>query len=293
MTMNLKSPEAGGLTHQIELGSSPIGNITRIDNALEKIPERLESAKVYIEDLHKQLEAAKEELGRPFPQGQELEEKSARLAELDILLNMDSNQDTRSEQQNEPTQSEQQKESEQDEERTTEAPERENTANLSAPVPDLQVGQRVVFCPFEGQAKLTGEIVEVSDTTITMRSGRATIPVIRDMGTFSEAPAPDRMETLEYAQELARQHTGTDGIVFVASGDCTYNGPIIEKTPTFLIQEVREGMAALHRLKDLGQENEEKLQKGQNVVINKEAGKVMVSVGDDQNSLGKNTNMER
>jgi hypothetical protein len=149
-----------------------------------------------------------------------------------------------------------------------------------------------VFCPFEGQAKLTGEVVDVSDTTITLRAGRATIPVIRDKGTFSDAPLPDRTETLEYAQELARQHTGTEGVVFVASGG-TYNGPIIEMTPTFLIQEVREGMAALHRLKDLGQENETKLQKGQNIVINKEAGKVMVSVGYDQNSFGKNASMER
>jgi hypothetical protein len=291
--MNLRSPEGEGLTHQIELGSSPIGNISRIDNALEKIPERLESAKNYIEDLYRQIEAAKEELGRPFPQEQELKEKSARLAELDILLNMDSNNEAQPARQNEPTQSERQEEFEQEEERTPEAPEQENDANLPAPISDPQVGQRVVFCPFEGQAKLTGEVIDVSDTTITLRSGRVTIPVIRDKGTFSDAPVPDKTETLEYAQELALQHTGTEGVVFVAGGDCTYNGPIIEMTPTFLIQEVREGMAALHRLKDLGQENETKLQKGQNIVINKEAGKVMVSIDYEQNSFGKNASMER
>jgi RNase P/RNase MRP subunit p29 len=89
VSMSLRSPESEGVTHQVELGESPAGNITRIDNALEKIPERLESAKRYMEDLHKQMEAAKEELKRPFPQAKELEEKSARLAELDILLNMD------------------------------------------------------------------------------------------------------------------------------------------------------------------------------------------------------------
>jgi hypothetical protein len=268
--------KAGGVTHRVELGRSEAGNIARIENTLEKIPERLESTREYLSDLEKQLENAKEELGRPFPQAQELQEKSARLAELDSQLSMDS-----------------QGQSEQEEEPTPEAPEQENDANLPTPLSDPQVGQRVVFCPFEGQAKLTGEIVEVTDTTIMLRAGRATIPVIRDKGTFSDAPAPDRTETLEYAQELARQHTGAEGVVFVASGDRTYKGPIIEMTPTFLIQEVREGMAALHRLKDLGQENETKLQKGQNIMINKEAGKVMVSVGYDQNSYGKNASMER
>jgi hypothetical protein len=79
-----------GITHRIELSESATGNITRIANALEKIPERLESAKAHLKDLHKQLEDARAEMGRPFPQARELEEKSARLAELDILLNMDS-----------------------------------------------------------------------------------------------------------------------------------------------------------------------------------------------------------
>jgi N12 class adenine-specific DNA methylase len=86
VSMSLRSPETDGVTHQVELGESPIGNITRIDNALEKIPERLKSAKAYMEDLRKQLEAAKEELNRPFPQAKELEEKSARLAELKEAL---------------------------------------------------------------------------------------------------------------------------------------------------------------------------------------------------------------
>ena len=77
------------MTHQIELSASAAGNLTRIDNALERIPERLESTKNDLAELGKQLENAKKELGRPFPQEQELKEKSARLAELDILLNMD------------------------------------------------------------------------------------------------------------------------------------------------------------------------------------------------------------
>jgi hypothetical protein len=80
---------ADGVTHPVELSASASGNLTRIDNALEKIPERLTWTKEHLADLEKQLEDAKEELERPFPREQELKEKSARLAELDILLNMD------------------------------------------------------------------------------------------------------------------------------------------------------------------------------------------------------------
>ena len=72
----------------MELGKSAAGNITRIENTLEKIPERLESTREYLSDLEKQLENAKEELGRPFPQAQELQEKFARLAELDSQLSI-------------------------------------------------------------------------------------------------------------------------------------------------------------------------------------------------------------
>jgi hypothetical protein len=98
MSMTLENPESG-VTHWVELGTSPVGNIARIDNVLAKIPERLESEKTYMKNLHKQLETAKEELDRPFPQAKELEEKSARLAELDILLNMDNKQPSEQEEQ--------------------------------------------------------------------------------------------------------------------------------------------------------------------------------------------------
>jgi hypothetical protein len=81
--------------------------------------------------------------------------------------------------------------------------------------------------------------------------------------------------------------------VFVASGEGTYSGPVVEMTPTFLIQEVGKGTAVLHRLKDLGREDEAELKKGQNVVINKNAGKVMVLADCDRGFWGKNTNMER
>lgn len=74
------------LTHTAELSDDVVGNITRINNALEKIPQSLERHKENMVRLHKELESAKEEAERPFAQEAELLEKSARLAELNTVL---------------------------------------------------------------------------------------------------------------------------------------------------------------------------------------------------------------
>ena len=74
------------LTHTAELSDDVVGNITRINNALEKIPQSLERHKENMARLHKELESAKEEAERPFAQEAELLEKSARLAELNTVL---------------------------------------------------------------------------------------------------------------------------------------------------------------------------------------------------------------
>ena len=79
----------GEMTHRVSLGTSALGNLTRLDNALSAIPKRLEKADQTLEGLYAQQEAAKAELGKPFPQEAELSAKSARLAELDAMLNMD------------------------------------------------------------------------------------------------------------------------------------------------------------------------------------------------------------
>lgn len=76
-------------TYSIELGNSDTGNITRIDNALESLGKRIEGNKQQLDALHQQLAAAKSEMGKPFPQEQELSEKLARLNELNAQLNMD------------------------------------------------------------------------------------------------------------------------------------------------------------------------------------------------------------
>ena len=62
-----------------------------MDNALSKIPQRLQETRETIEDLLRQCEAAKAELAKPFPQEEELRVKSARLAMLDAQLNIGRN----------------------------------------------------------------------------------------------------------------------------------------------------------------------------------------------------------
>ena len=81
----------GQMTHRAALGTDPRGNLTRIDNALAQMPQRLQSVQNQLDNLYQQQAAAKAEVGKPFPQEQELRDKSARLAELDVLLNIDGN----------------------------------------------------------------------------------------------------------------------------------------------------------------------------------------------------------
>ena len=79
----------GAVSHRVALGTDARGNITRLDNTLAGIPERLERANEQLNNLYNQQEAAKAEVGKPFPQEAELTAKSQRLAELDAALNME------------------------------------------------------------------------------------------------------------------------------------------------------------------------------------------------------------
>ena len=83
--MNVK----GAMSHPMEVGTDPLGNITRINNALEAMPSQLEEAQMKLSNVKHQLETAKAEVDKPFPQEAELAEKLERLAELNSLLNMD------------------------------------------------------------------------------------------------------------------------------------------------------------------------------------------------------------
>jgi len=79
----------GAMTHNIMLGTDVYGNLTRIDNALADMPGRLKSVQAQLDNLYQQVENARLEVGKPFPQEQELQQKSTRLAELDAELNID------------------------------------------------------------------------------------------------------------------------------------------------------------------------------------------------------------
>ena len=83
--MNVK----GAMSHPMEVGSDPLGNITRINNVLEAMPAQLEEAQTKLSNVEHQLETAKAEVDKPFQQEEELSEKLERLAELNALLNMD------------------------------------------------------------------------------------------------------------------------------------------------------------------------------------------------------------
>ena len=88
--MNVK----GQLSHNLEIGSDPLGNITRINNALESMPRQLEEAQTKLTTVEHQLETAKVEVTKPFAQEAELAEKLDRLSALNALLNMDEKGDS-------------------------------------------------------------------------------------------------------------------------------------------------------------------------------------------------------
>lgn len=79
----------GAMSHRVELGKDARGNLARIDNVLSSIENRRQVTQEHLESLYAQVETAKAELGKPFPQEQEYREKSARLAELNAELNID------------------------------------------------------------------------------------------------------------------------------------------------------------------------------------------------------------
>ena len=79
----------GQRKYTVPLGTDPLGNIIRLDNSLNNFPERINSAENELATLHQQQAAAQIEVEKPFPQEEELAEKSARLAELNAQLDVD------------------------------------------------------------------------------------------------------------------------------------------------------------------------------------------------------------
>ncbi len=79
----------GALSHTVSLGTDIHGNITRLNNLLSEIPKKMEYCKELLKTLNQQMETAKEQVDLPFEKEEELQIKSARLAQLNILLSMD------------------------------------------------------------------------------------------------------------------------------------------------------------------------------------------------------------
>ena len=79
----------GAMSHTISLGADVFGNITRMDNLVDGLAKELAEYQAALQDTRTQLANAKAEMETPFAKEEELAEKSARLKELNILLNMD------------------------------------------------------------------------------------------------------------------------------------------------------------------------------------------------------------
>ena len=78
----------GSLRHSVPLGADVFGNISRFDNMISSLPDKMADCKERLADTKNQLENAKAEVERPFPQEEELSKKNERLAELNALLDM-------------------------------------------------------------------------------------------------------------------------------------------------------------------------------------------------------------
>lgn len=84
-TLSLK----GAATYGVTLGIDPRGNITRMDHVLSSLADRLSKASIALETANMQLDAAKKELGKPFPEEAVLTQKSQRLTELNLMLQLE------------------------------------------------------------------------------------------------------------------------------------------------------------------------------------------------------------
>lgn len=79
----------GSLTHQVEIGQDPFGNLRRIDNALNAMPEKLAAIEQKLANIERQLDNARMEVAKPFPKEKELADKTKRLNELNALFDID------------------------------------------------------------------------------------------------------------------------------------------------------------------------------------------------------------
>ena len=90
---DLKMDIKGKGSHVVTLSNSDMGNITRIDNAINHIPEKIDEYKSEISNLNIQMESSKAELSKPFLKEQQLKDKLARQSDLDKELNLDNKEE--------------------------------------------------------------------------------------------------------------------------------------------------------------------------------------------------------
>lgn len=137
-TLQLK----GSLSHEIELGADPFGNLQRMNNALEAMTGKLSDIEKKLSNVEHQLETAKVEVTKQFPQEQELKEKLERLNELNALLNMDEKGDDAVGMEDEPETGEQ---AELDDAEAPYLPEPENFETpVPAPAAAASVSERII-----------------------------------------------------------------------------------------------------------------------------------------------------
>ena len=143
-----------------------------------------------------------------------------------------------------------------------------------------EAGQRVTFHVYNHTTTLTGKVVEIDEgkDTVTLKCGRAQIPVFADKGYFTEAAPLEYTHTKDYALEMAKKYVGKNGFVFFAQNDKVYRGPIVAVTPTYAIQKTSPNMMTLHRVKDLVNFDDVLVSENREVVIHKTAGMGTISV---------------
>ena len=103
------------MTYCVSLGQDAGGIITRLDHALDSIGKRIQNCEDRLAELHKQVENAKAEIAKPFPDEAILEEKSKRLDELNLELNMDKRENELAEDEVETDETESRKRNDRDE----------------------------------------------------------------------------------------------------------------------------------------------------------------------------------
>ena len=144
-----------------------------------------------------------------------------------------------------------------------------------------QIGQRVSFHPHGGgKTKLTGNVVDADERTVTLKCGSKKIPAIREKGDFFEAPPLKREQTKEFAKDRAQQLMGENKNIFFAQDKGTYKGEIIGLTQSYVIQKINGETAMLHRLKDLqsqGKDAQGLIREGSEVSIVKDESGVSIT----------------